>query len=149
MKINEAILCDACSVDKEDLRNTRVERMMQISSDNGPALRLLYACLTPLDDAMPNTTYMDFVTKVPEWLRSKLTCRDVMQFLRRSLQLPPKLPLLLLVLIDEGNAAEEAFPPAVEKPLPKVSFAWVLCICEPSGSTALKYWIRFHRPVME
>ena len=116
--------CSACRAQDYYLQTTRCENMLGITAETGPALRLLYACLTPLSDAGPDDsgpgTYDDFLEGLPKDLRHGLECKHVLQLLRRALGVPPGEALLLLTLVDEGNAASGAFM-EIDHTRPKVS----------------------------
>ena len=99
--------------------STRAERKFGVTADSGAALRLLYACLSPLE-AEELGPYEDFLESFPKTSMHGLRCAHVLQFLRRALEVPDSKHMLLVVLIDEGNAAKEAFPPAYGRP-PEVS----------------------------
>ncbi len=110
---------------------------MGITLDSGPALRLLYAYLSPLDASYEfgPGTYGEFLRRCPEMLRRRLKCEDVLQFLRRALAVPESVPLFVLAFVDDGHDAIDAFPPAANTP-PKVSLfccPFKACVCMEFG----------------
>ena len=91
----------------EGLKSASVEQNLGITADFAPALRLLYACLCPLDDTSQNgpELYIDFLRKVPAAVRQQITIPDVLRFVRAALYVPDGELFMLLALIDEGNQA--------------------------------------------
>ncbi len=111
-----------CRAHHEDLQTTRWETAFKLSAGSGSALRLLYAFLQPLE---PNHNdvqgYREFLGSIQEDLRQMITCTDVLACLREALTIPCHIPLLLLLLVDEGQAAEQQFPPPQACACPAVS----------------------------
>lgn len=104
------------------MRSTEAERAVEVTKDSAGALRLLYACLSPLEGRQPGEagSYHDFLRDFPQKLKHKLRCPDVLNFLREALKVPDSKDLMLLLLIDEGNAALETFPRQAYGKPPKV-----------------------------
>ena len=93
---------------KEGLETADTERDLGIKTVHAAALRLLYACLNPIDDPLPNRPglYLDFVRGVPPAVRQQIAVSDVIQFMRAALEVPEGELFLLLTLVDEGNKAD-------------------------------------------
>ena len=110
----KCVLRLACRVRDEDLKTTKWERQLGVGSLNWGATRLLYACLTPLGGPAPGSngpgTYREFLQGMPEALRRRLICRAVIDFVRRAMKVPAEVPLLVLLLVDDGEAARDTFP---------------------------------------
>ena len=89
-----------------------MEHTYGIKAGKAAALRLLYACLTPLDNRSLNDpeNYQRFVEAMLPRVREKITTDDVLDFVRAALGVPDNQYLMLLLLIDEGNAADGVFP---------------------------------------
>ena len=80
---------------------------------SAPALRLLYACLTPLKRVLPIRieSCNKFLKTIPFNLNKEmLNCANVLARMRRALGVSDSEHLMLLLLVDEGNTARGAFP---------------------------------------
>ncbi len=110
----------AYRVDYHDMKSTNEEMEAGIARGSAAALRLLYTCLTPLEgrDKGKAGSYKQFLFSFPHELKGMLRCDDVLVFLRRALDVPEEEHLMLLLLVDEGNAAMASFPrePGLEPP---------------------------------
>lgn len=77
-------------------------------AEHASALRLLYACLCPLNGT-PKQTYVAFVEGMRADVRKRIRVDHVITFLRRAFDVPEEEMFLLLVLVDEGNQATGAW----------------------------------------
>ena len=78
---------------------------------SGTAMRVLYSALTSLDRDVPRMAYRDFASSIDEDMRSGMCLSTVIQFIRESLSVAPEEVLLIIPLVDEGNATENSFGP--------------------------------------
>lgn len=94
-----------------ELMTADVECTFGLRAGSAPAVRLLFACLTPLsvDSPLRPDSYSDFVRALDGRVRQQITITNVLDFVRAALEVPPGVDLLLLLLIDEGNAAKGVF----------------------------------------
>ena len=112
-QIRIADLALLCRVESQEMMTTTEEEFSNIPWQSAPALRLLYACLSPLEHRKQGQaeSYMKFVKEFPfDLSKESLTVADVLTFLRRALGIPDDKYMMLLLLVDEGNAAQAAFP---------------------------------------
>ncbi|BDA44297.1 hypothetical protein COCOBI_05-4810 [Coccomyxa sp. Obi] len=95
-----------------ELRTADVECRTHITQRNASAMRLLYALLTPIDSAsdLQPPLYDEFVDAMDPQVQQKISISNVMDFVRAALKLPADKEIMLLLMIDEGNAAEGVFP---------------------------------------
>jgi hypothetical protein len=100
-----------CRAQDPQLQTTTVEDAFKLRDGSAPAVRLLFACMTPLSTHSPlkPKSYSRFVKALDAQVRREITITDVLDFVRAALALPAEDELLLLLLIDEGNSAREAF----------------------------------------
>lgn len=113
----------ACRVESDDMTSTVEEEAANVPSWSASALRLLYACLSPLEGKRAGKieSYAKFLETAPSALKKRLSCDDVLLFLRRALHVPFEEHLMLLLLVDEGDAACGTFPRGKGAHPPKVS----------------------------
>ena len=125
-----------CRAQAEGLESADLERSAGIRNKQAAALRLLYACLCPLDDGRSPTgpgLYGDFLESVPAIVRRMVRIPHVVRFMRAALHVPEGNLFLLLVLVDEGNKAggfwEYDRPPQADGPPTQVC-STLACLAE-------------------
>ena len=91
---------------------------------------------------MTPPTYDLFLRDLPKDMRKKLLMVEVLAFMRRAMGLAEHGQLVLAFLIDEGNAAADAFPRAKGQLDPEVSclMCQLVLTC-----TYVWYWLRWAR----
>ena len=96
-----------CRAQTQDLESADVERGLGITKGRAAALRLLYACLCPLDKLSPNGPgpYGRFVEGMRAIVRQRVWVHHVVDFMRAVLEVPEGELFLLLALVDDGNKA--------------------------------------------
>ena len=94
------------------MMSTAEEEAAKVPTWSASALRLLYACLSPLVGKRTGRveSYASFLKTAPPALKKDLRCSDVLLFLRRALHVPFEEHLMLLLLVDEGDTVCGAFP---------------------------------------
>lgn len=97
-----------CRAQSEGLETADVERQFSVTGEHAPALRLLCACLCPLDDRSKYGPglYRDFIRKVPPAVRQHLAIPHVLRFDRAALDVPEGKLFLLLALVEKATRPE-------------------------------------------
>ena len=99
------VVASSCSVNDDPMPLIDVEE----HPVSGTAMRVLYSALTPLDNNAPRMQYTVFTASIDEDVRRAMDLSDVLQFIRESLSVAPEKVLLIVPMVDEGNAAEKCF----------------------------------------
>ena len=94
-----------------DVKTAKLEREYGLDSTTASALRLLYAALTPLNPSAARLNYEQYLADMDDNVRQQLMVLHVLDFVRQASSLPKEVPLLIVPMIDEGNAAEGTIQP--------------------------------------
>ena len=89
---------------------------LEVDPESGTAMRVLHSAVSSLDLHEPRMTYWDFASNIDEDVREAMELSDVLQFIRESLSVAHEEVLLIVPLVDEGNAAENSFGPEKTNP---------------------------------
>ncbi len=98
-----------CRVQQKGLAAADVEKKRGIKASDASTFRLLYACISPLDARSKNAPpeYGDFLDEMDPIVLQRLRIDHIVRFLRAALRIPDGALFMPLVLIDEGNKAED------------------------------------------